>query len=108
MLGKLVWDMHRNTDKLWVQMITQKYVKEGPFLSTTLHYGSPIWNSIFKAKEELKSGYQFQVGNGESLFWHTPWTTLGPLCNHVFAVNIQDTNKQIKDLYINNQWHFQI
>lgn len=55
MLGKLVWDMHCKSDKLWVQMVSQKYVKDGPFLDTPLHYGSPIWNSIFKAKEVLWS-----------------------------------------------------
>lgn len=108
MLGKLVWDLYPQTDKLWVQMLTNKYVKRGSFLATTLHYGSPIWNSIFKAKEVLKEGFQFRVGNGESLFWYSPWTTLGPLCNHVFVVNIQDTNKQIRDIYANNQRHFNL
>lgn len=104
MLGKLVWDMHCNFDKLWVQMLTHKYVKEGSFLGTSLHYGSPIWNSIFKAKEELKEGYVFRVGNGESLFWYSPWSSFGLLCDHVFAVAIQDASLQIKDICINNQW----
>lgn len=93
MLGKLVWDMHCNSHKLWVQMLSHKYVKDGCFFYTTLHYGSPIWNAIFKAKEDLKEGFQFRVGNGESFFWYSPWTVMGPLCHQVFAVNIQDTNK---------------
>lgn len=80
MLGKLVWDMQCNSEKLWVQMMTNKYVKGVPFLQTPLRYGSPTWNSIFKAKEALKEGSHFRVGNGESLFWYSPWTQLGPLC----------------------------
>lgn len=99
--------MHCSTDKLWAQMLTQKYVKDGLFLDTSLHYGSPTWNSIFKAKEVLKDGFQFRIGNGESLFWYSPWTSLGPLCNQVFSVNIQDTDKRLNDIYINNQWQFQ-
>lgn len=81
-------------------------MRDGSFLNTTLHYGSSTWNSIFKAKEVLKEGYQLRLGNGESFFWYSPWTTLGPLCYQVFAVNIQDTDKRIRDIYINNQWHF--
>lgn len=68
MLGKLVWDMHCKSNKLWVQMLSQKYVKGGAFLDTSLTYGSPIWRSIFKAKEVLRQGYHFRIGNGESLF----------------------------------------
>lgn len=88
MLGKLVWDMHCKLDKLLVQMLSQKYVKGGAFLDTSLTYGSPIWRSIFKAKEVLRQGYYFRIGNGESLFWYSPWSSLGPLCTKVFAVNI--------------------
>lgn len=50
MLGKLVWDMHCKSDKLWVQMLSQKYVKGGAFLDTSLTYGSLIWRSILKPK----------------------------------------------------------
>lgn len=87
MLGKLVWDMHCNSDKLWVQMMLKKYVREGDFLDAPLHYGSPIWNSIFKAKEDLKVGFKYRLRDGASLFWYTPWSIYGPLCNHVFVVN---------------------
>lgn len=59
MLVKLVWDIHCGSDKLWVQMMSQKYVKEGCFLDTLLRYDSPIWNSIFKAKEALRKGFHF-------------------------------------------------
>lgn len=61
MLRKHVWDMQCQSDKLWVQMLSHKFVKGRSFLHTPLHYGSPIWNSIFKAKEVLKEGYKFRV-----------------------------------------------
>lgn len=88
MLGRLVWDMQCKKDKLWVQMLMKQYSIDVNFPHTTPWHESRGWNAIFKAKEELKGGYQFRVGNGESLFWYSPWTTIGPLCQHVFAVNI--------------------
>lgn len=47
------------------------------------------------------------MGNGESFFWYSPWTKFGPLCDQVFAMHIQDTDKKISDIFINNQWYFQ-
>lgn len=64
MLGKLIWNMHCKENKLWVQLLTQKYIKDGSFLDSKLHYGPPTWNAIFKAKEALKEGYTFSVGTG--------------------------------------------
>lgn len=56
-LGKLVWDLHYRMDKLWVQMLTMNHMKDGSFLNSSCSSGSPIWNSIFKAKEVLKEGF---------------------------------------------------
>lgn len=69
-------------------MMYNKYIKRGDFLDSKHSYGSPTWNAIFKAKEVLKGGYQFKVGNGQSLFWYAPWTQFDPLCTQVFAVDI--------------------
>lgn len=70
-------------------------------------HGSPIWNSIMKAKSALRDGFQFRVGNDESLFWYTPWTSYGNLCDHVIYVDIHEIDIKIKDLYFNNQWQLQ-
>lgn len=67
--------------------------------------GSPIWNAIAKSKHILREGYHFRIGDGSSLFWYTPWVPIGPLFNHVFAVDIHDAGTRIKDVYQNNTWH---
>lgn len=42
---------------------------------------------------------QFRIGNGYTLFWYAPWTTIGPLCNHVFVVDIHDTDICMQKMY---------
>lgn len=32
LLGKLVWDIQQRKDKLWVEVIHDKYIKEDKFL----------------------------------------------------------------------------
>lgn len=108
LLGKLVWELHQNPNKLWVSMLLSKYVPNGNFLDYPTKTGSAVWNSVRKAKAVLRAGYTYRIGNGQSLFWYTSWTHFGPLCDHVFAVDIQDTNLQIKHLFFNNQWHWNI
>lgn len=107
LLGKLVWDMKMNRDKLWVSLLYHKYVKYGDFLlCPSSSYGSFIWRSIVKAKGILKEGYHFRIG--KSLFWYAPWTPFGPLCNSMLAIDIHDTQLQIKDLYDQNIWNWDI
>lgn len=108
LLGKLVWDMQQHPNKAWVSMLYSKYVKHGDFLDSPHKYGSPIWNAITKVRGVLKEGYQYRVGNGQSLFWYSPWTPFGPLCHHVFAMDIQDTALKISYIYINDQWQWNI
>lgn len=108
LLGKLVWDMQQNPNKLWVSMLRQKYVKQVEFLTCPNKYGSPTWNVIMKARDVLKEGYQFRISKGQSLFWYSPWTSFGPLCDLVFAMDIQDTALTIKDLYNHNHWDWQL
>lgn len=86
----------------------EKYIRQGDFLNCTHSTGSAIWRSIFKAKDVLQEGYQFSIGNGYSLFWYAPWTPFGRLCDSVFSVDIHDTNIQIKDLYFQNHWHWDL
>lgn len=108
LLGKLVWDLQHQPLKPWASMLLSKYVPNGVFMDCPRKSGSPIWNSILKAREALREGYQFRIGNGQSLFWYAPWTPLCPLCDHVFAVVIQDTTFTIKDIFFNNTYHWEL
>lgn len=61
-------------------MMKQKYIGDNvQFLDIPKKLGSIVWNSIMKAKFELRDGYEFRLGNGSSSFWTAPWTSHGKL-----------------------------
>lgn len=66
MLGKLVWDMQHDTNKLWVQLVKAKYYQSSMFLFAKPKTGSHTWNSISKAKLALQEGYSFKLGDGNT------------------------------------------
>jgi hypothetical protein len=103
-LGKLVWDILNSEDKLWVRMFKDIYLGENLVLNVTSRKGSPTWNSIVKAIELLKDGFQFKLGDGNSSFWYSPWLDKEPLCTHVPYVHYHDMNWSIKDLVDGNDW----
>lgn len=86
-------------------MLSKKYLKDNSILETPSRYGSPIWNSIVKARDALRDGYGFRVGNGDSSFWYSPWPTPTPICYQIFAVDIHDANNRIRDVYDSAGWH---
>jgi hypothetical protein len=108
MLGKLVWDIQQNSPKPWVLMLRVKYLQHQPFLNAPIHSGSPIWNSISKAKIVLVDGFKYRVSDGSSSFWYSPWLSNDLLCTEVDYVAIQDSQIQIKDIYFNDSWHLNI
>lgn len=55
-LGKLVWNLLHNHNKLWVQVLSDKYVKQRDFMQIVDSRGSSVWNSVIKAKAVLKGG----------------------------------------------------
>jgi len=99
MLGKLVWDIHNNTDKLWVKLSKHKYVGDKPFMDMPNNQGSIVWNSVVKAKAVLRPGFDFRLGDGSSSFWYTPWTSFGKLSNQVLYVDIHDLQLSVSDMF---------
>jgi ribonuclease HI len=108
LLGKLVWNIHKNNEALWVQTIKHKYLKDDVLLNIAKKPGSVTWNAIFKALSALKEGYQFRLGNGNSSFWFTDWSGSGILANHVLYVDIHDLEMRVRDVYIDDNWNFSL
>lgn len=104
MLGKLVWDIHINEDKMWVKLLRHKYIGEQQFLDVPKKPGSVVWNSIMKAKSVLRNGYEYRLGNGMSSFWYDPWTKFGRLCDQVWYVDIHDTQLKVAEIAQNGTW----
>lgn len=61
-----------------------------------------------KAMAALREGYYLRIWDDSSLFWYSLWSDHSPLCDQVFAIDIHDINLQIKDLYVNNQWQWDL
>lgn len=85
-LGKLVWEMHHKSPKLWVFMLHSEHVGTTSFLDMPHKYGSSVWNSMLRARNALREGYRFRLGDGKSPFWFTNWTQFGPLCEQCFRL----------------------
>lgn len=106
LLGKLIWDIQQDTDKLWVQVLKHKYNIKENFLNLTHKSGSPTWGAISKAKEVLKSGYQFRLGAGEVSFWFDSWNDMGPLHQLLPYVDIHDSELRLNEVLINQVWNW--
>lgn len=68
LLGKLVWDLQHCPLKLWVHIIKNSNIGPEGVLNGNTTQGSNTWHVIAKAKQYLKAGYYFRVGNGEVSF----------------------------------------
>ena len=68
MLGKLVWDLRRGCDSLWVHDLKHKYISEETFHNMKKKPGSVNWNVIMKALSTLIDGFEFRLGDGNSSF----------------------------------------
>lgn len=108
LLGKHVWDLMHNQHKLWVQLLSTKYLKGTHILQAKSVVGvSCIWNSIVKALHCIKPSFKFRVGRGNVSIWYDKWLDQDLLCNLVPYVNIQDTRLHLKDIFSDGDWHFQ-
>jgi len=108
LLGKLVWNMLHNKDKLWVKVLSHKYMGNTSLWMNKKHNKSPItWRGIQHAITNFAAGYSFRVGSGDSSIWNIDWTQLGPLCQLVSFVNIGDSVMCLKDVWGDGRWNLQ-
>ncbi|XP_057760132.1 uncharacterized protein LOC130980472 [Arachis stenosperma] len=105
LLGKLVWDCLNNKNKLWVQVLTHKYLQNSKDLGSSHgHNASTTWRNILKAYDILKEGFRWNVGNMQQSIWYDEWSPLGKLCELTSYVHISETNFSLADLWSNGTW----
>ena len=100
MLGKLVWELVNNTDKLWVRLLLGVYGPHDKFLDIPTRRGSPLWNAILRTRALIQEGFIWRVGEGSLSFWYDDWSGLGPLCLLVPYVHIADTALRVRDVFV--------
>ncbi|XP_057444797.1 uncharacterized mitochondrial protein AtMg00310-like [Lotus japonicus] len=107
LLGKHVWEILVDSNKPWVQLMKARYFPNCSFLLATENQGSSVWRGFLKAREVLRPGFEFKIGNGLSSFWHTPWCTPQPLCQLVDFVHFYDVELQLKDIWDGEHWRLE-
>ena len=97
-----------NHDKLWVHILSHKYLNHGSLLQGTARSDDSFtWKSILHAYSVLKDSFRFRVGNGDLSFWYDKWLDVGRLCDKVVFVNIQDVDMKVSDVFYDRTWHLQ-
>jgi len=108
LLGKLVWDMVQSTNKLWVNILSNKYTSGFHILHATSNSNnSPSWSSIIKAKNILRNGYLWRVESGSSSFWFHNWSSHGLIGSLVPIIDIHDIHLTVRDVFTHNEQHTQ-
>lgn len=59
---------------------------------------SPAWRGILKARDCLRDGFRFRLGNGNSSLWYEDSSGEGKLVTRVPFVKIADTNVKLRNL----------
>lgn len=87
------------TSYIWVQLTTQKYVKESHILRVKIgKRDSYSWCSIVKGAYILSSGFITRVGRSDISIWYEKWLSHGRLCKRIPPVEQDDINLCIKDI----------
>lgn len=75
MLGKHVWNFVHKPHSLVSRVFKAKYYPNSHILNASSNGGASfIWSGIFKAKEELKKGFKWILGNGKDISVSSdPW-----------------------------------
>ena len=75
LLSKLGWNLLTEENKLWISLVKAKYLKNSNFFDYHLKNGvSFSWKSIVTAREVLRKGVLFNLGDGKSIKpWKDPW-----------------------------------
>ncbi|XP_057449118.1 uncharacterized protein LOC130740498 [Lotus japonicus] len=106
LLGKAIWSILHKPRKLWVEAMKHKYLRNSSVLQVEPKAtDSPIWKGILKARDQLKEGFKFRLGNGETSLWYGDWSGDGALARKVLYVDMHDVQLSLRDVISNGNWN---
>ncbi|XP_019188879.1 PREDICTED: uncharacterized protein LOC109183149 [Ipomoea nil] len=96
-LAKLAWQINTNNDKLWTQVMKEKYIKDKNFFTLPLQNNASWgWRSVLRGRSLVELEAAWRVGDGSSLsFWLDWWVGEKPLAL-MENVEIQDSPQESK------------
>ncbi|KAK7251105.1 hypothetical protein RIF29_34020 [Crotalaria pallida] len=105
LLRKLIRNLIHDKQKLWVQILSHKYLGSASVLQARNRSGvSYTWRSICKVVTALKDGFRIRLGGGDVSFWYDKWIDEGPLYLHIPFVDIQDSLVTVRDIVEDGIW----
>src|ERR1044072_8595275 len=108
LLGKAVWSMLHEPNKLWVKVFTNKYLQNSSILQVKPKVSdSPVWKGLLKSRDYLREGFSFKLGNGETSLWRGDWSGSGSIAPTIPFVDIHDVDIVLKDIISNGAWSVQ-
>lgn len=106
LLGKLIWDLVQGSRKLWVQVLSSRYLCDTSVLEAVAKpNSSSLWRGILNPRYELRGGFSFNLGNSSTLVWFEDWSGHGLLGKHLPFVHISDSSLTLKDLIKEGHWN---
>ncbi|CAN1336983.1 Putative ribonuclease H protein At1g65750 [Linum perenne] len=97
-LMKLGWAILNNPGKIWVRVVTSKYLKEtdaGLQLRRKTG-GSTLWRGIRAVWHDLRGACQQNVRNGkDTLFWSSHWSDSDIILANHAIVDLSDEDMQL-------------
>lgn len=108
LLGKLVWELLQPSEKVWVQMMRNKYLGGQ---DNILHHVCPgnasfYWRSITKAAGLLKPGMKWRIGDEATVsLWFNKWLDEGVLRNLIEAILEEVNELSVCDIIRDGHWN---
>jgi hypothetical protein len=103
LLASWIKRYHLNENKLWKQIVDNKYNVDNPnFFSCSSSGASPFWKGVMWAAKAAKMGYQWKVGDGKNIkFWEDHWFGSCSLAIQYWVIYflVNEQNKTIVDLW---------
>lgn len=107
MLGKAVWSLIHKPGKLWVRVLSHKYLRNSSlFQARASPSASPVWKRILRARDQLREGFKFRLGDGASSIWYSDWSGTGMVAEKLPYVHVSDTELCMADVIRNGNWNF--
>lgn len=109
LLGKEIWSLMHKPNKLWVRVLTHKYLSNASVLQVQSRpIDSPVWKGLSTARDRLRPGFSFRMGSGATSLWHEDWSDLGNIASAVPYIDIHDVGTRLSDLVVNDIWNVQV
>lgn len=93
--------------RIWVRVLSHKYLGRGSVLEVaSTPTSSSLWKWILKARDVLRNGFEFKLGDERTSLWFEDWSGQGACGRHIPFIHISDSALTLADVIMNGSWNF--